>query len=374
MEENYKKDLVWKQKFSNDLAKFRKEAYYSDNIMPKRYCLVLTNLCNLACDFCYQIRTKQKTFLNSEDWIKFIREIPENSRVTLTGGEPLVFKNFKEVFLETTKRHECNLICNGLLLTEEIIDLLLSQKNFKVLSISIDNRKNTIRKLANVKEKKWDEKWSHAEKMMLYFQKRKHELNHSSCVLDSKTVVLDENANDLLDIHKYCIEDLKCDTHSFQFLKGSPILGCDYMYKFDDIFNKSSAYKYKNWKKIKDQLNLVKKYNYKNKTVGFLHPKVDELVGDENPIDDKKMDILNETEHKKENFLPCAQPWSSVHINNDGTVFPCLAISVGNIKEKNIKDIIFGETLKKFKKILKKEGTVEACNRCGWLQLPENQI
>jgi MoaA/NifB/PqqE/SkfB family radical SAM enzyme len=368
MEENYKKDLVWKQKFSNDLAKFRKEAYYSDNIMPKRYCLVLTNLCNLACDFCYQIRTKQKTFLNSEDWIKFIREIPENSRVTLTGGEPLVFKNFKEVFLETTKRHECNLICNGLLLTEEIIDLLLSQKNFKVLSISIDNRKNTIRKLANVKEKKWDEKWSHAEKMMLYFQKRKHELNHSSCVLDSKTVVLDENANDLLDIHKYCIEDLKCDTHSFQFLKGSPILGCDYMYKFDDIFNKSSAYKYKNWTDIKDQLNLVKKYNYKNKTVGFLHPKVDELVGDKNPIDDKKMDILNETEHKKEKFLPCAQPWSSVHINNDGTVFPCLAISVGNIKEKNIKDIIFGETLKKFKKILKKEGTVEACNRCGWLQ------
>ena len=27
-------------------------------------------------------------------------------------------------------------------------------------------------------------------------------------VLDSKTVVLDENADDLLDIHKYCIEDL----------------------------------------------------------------------------------------------------------------------------------------------------------------------
>ena len=121
-------------------------AYDADIQMPKRFCLVLTNLCNLACDFCYQIRTKQKNALDSKAWIKLIKELPENSRVSLTGGEPLVFKNFKEVFTETAKRHECNLICNGLLLTEDIIDHLLSFKSFKVLSISIDNRKNTIRK------------------------------------------------------------------------------------------------------------------------------------------------------------------------------------------------------------------------------------
>ena len=368
MPEKFNEELVWKQKFNNDLAEFRKEAYKLDNIMPKRYCLVLTNLCNLACDFCYQIRTKQKTSMSASEWIELIKDLPKNSRVTLTGGEPLVFKNFKEIFLETSKLHECNLICNGLLLTEEIIDLLLSQKNFKVLSISIDNRKNTIRKSANVNEKKWDEKWAHAEKMMLYFQKRKFELGHPTCVLDSKTVVLDENAKDLLDIHKYCVEDLQCDTHSFQFLKGSPILGCDYMFKFEEIFEKSKAYKYKNWQSIKNQLNEVKKYNLINKKVGFLHPKVDELVGNGDPLNEAKIDLLNETEHKKENFLPCAQPWSSVHINVDGTVFPCLAISIGSVKEKKIKEIIFGEKLKKFKEILKKDGTVEACNRCGWLQ------
>ena len=37
--------------------------------------------------------------------------------------------------------------------SEKLIDIMLSSKNFKVLSISIDNRKNTIRKLANVNEK-----------------------------------------------------------------------------------------------------------------------------------------------------------------------------------------------------------------------------
>ena len=135
LDKKYKEELNWKQKFSNELALFRKKAYQIDNLMPKRYCLVLTNLCNLACDFCYQIRTKQKNSLNSKDWIKLIKELPENSRVTLTGGEPLVFKNFREVFSEAVKRHECNLICNGLLLTEEIIDLLLSEKNLHIFFI-----------------------------------------------------------------------------------------------------------------------------------------------------------------------------------------------------------------------------------------------
>ena len=84
-------------------------------------------------------------------------------------------------------------------------------------------------------EKNWDKKWKHVEKMMLYFQKRKKELNNSECILDSKTVILDENASELLDIHKYCVEDLQCDTHAFQFLKGSPIQHSDLMFKLEKI-------------------------------------------------------------------------------------------------------------------------------------------
>ena len=39
-----------------------------------------------------------------------------------------------------------------------------------------------------------------------------------------------------------------------------------------------------------------------------------------------------------------------------------------NVKEKNIKEIMYGEIMKKFKNVMKKNGTVEACNRCGWLK------
>jgi len=30
--------------------------------------------------------------------------------------------------------------------------------------------------------------------------------------------------------------------------------------------------------------------------------------------------------------------------------------------------------LQRFKKVMKEHGTVEACNRCGWLQLEEKRL
>ena len=354
-----------REEYSNSLIRYKEEAYDKDISMPKRFCFVLTNLCNLACDYCFQIRTKQKNAMNKDQWIDLLKQIPKGSRITLTGGEPLVFKGFDEVFKEAVKNHECNIVCNGIMLNEEYIELFLSSENFKVLSISIENRNNQIRKLANVNEKKWDEKWAHTEKMMRHFAKRKKELNHPA-TLDSKTVVLDENAHELFDTHIYCIEELFCDTHSYQFLKGSPIYCCDYMYKFDDIFIKSSAYKYNNWELIKEQLQEVKNYNYKNNKLGFLHPKISDLNIDDSQLD-KKIDILNEIDHIKENFKPCKSPWASAHVNVDGTVFPCLAISMGNVQENSLKEILEGEEYKKFRKVIRDYHTVEACNRCGWL-------
>ena len=100
-----------------------------------------------------------------------------------------------------------------------------------------------------------------------------------------------------------------------------------------------------------------------------MHPKVDSLVMDK-PL--SSIDCLNEVHYRKEIFLPCKFPWSSVHINFDGNLFPCLAISMGNVKDSDLINIINGEKYERFKTLIKKEGTVEACNRCGWLRLKNN--
>ena len=118
-------------------------------------------------------KKKQNGAMTAEDWIKLADQLPKGSRVTLTGGEPIVIKDFRKIFDHVASKFECNMITNGLLLTEDLIDFMLKYKNFKVLSISIDNENNALRKQDNIKEEKCDQKWRHVEKMMLYFQKKK---------------------------------------------------------------------------------------------------------------------------------------------------------------------------------------------------------
>ena len=35
MKNDYENELVWKQKYSNEIDEFRKKAYKTDNLMPK---------------------------------------------------------------------------------------------------------------------------------------------------------------------------------------------------------------------------------------------------------------------------------------------------------------------------------------------------
>src|SRR4030042_2415905 len=87
---------------------------------------------------------------------------------------------------------------------------------------------------------------------------------------------------------------------------------------------------------IKDQFKKIKEYNLKTKTRAFLHPKVGSLISEKVPLN---IDIMNKSQHIKENFKPCKYAWSSMHINVDGSIFPCLAIPIGNIKENALKEI-----------------------------------
>ena len=346
--------------FHKRQERLTEQIYQTKGMLPSRYVFILTNLCNLRCDFCFQEKKPRADAMTTEDWINLSKQLPDYARITLTGGEPLMFKGFEEVFREVADKFDCNIITNGLLLTEKEIDFLLSFPKFKVLSISIDNIGNTIRGVG-------PQQWEYLIKILNYFVRRKRELNHE-CVLDIKTMVLDENADELFNIYKTLQEKLQPDTFSFQLLKGSPIQHADYMFTFENILEKSHAFVYNKWEMIKKQLEKIKRYNTENDKIAFLHPKLCSLTSEE-PL--SNIDLLNEEEYKNENFQSCKFPWSSVHINVDGHLFPCLAVSVGNVKEKPLKEIIEDKNMQKFRNLIKECGTVEACNRCGWLRVKE---
>jgi len=332
--------------------------FLNAELLPHRYVFILTNKCNLRCSFCFQDKSHIEGSLSKEDWLQVISQLPDYAHITLTGGEPFLFKGFEEVFLRATEKHTCNIISNGLLLDRELIDLLLSRKNFKVLSISVDNIGNTVRDVDK-------EKWVEAEKTFREFIKRRNNLS-SDALLDTKTVVLDENAKQLFNIYKYCLETLKADTHSYMLLKGSPIQHADQMYSFNEMYTESKAFKYPNFREIVQQLEYVRQYNLLNNRRSFTHPKFVNLNGEE-PLTSFDLKFINQIKHEKRNFKPCKAPWGSVHINVEGNLFPCMAIKMGNVKDETVGQIFHGEIYSKFKEVIKKQGTVPGCNRCGYL-------
>jgi MoaA/NifB/PqqE/SkfB family radical SAM enzyme len=346
--------------FYNKNLKYSQLAFEKDNMLPHRYVLVLTNLCNLACTFCFQDRKKNPNRMDFNDWKKFINEIPNNSRITLTGGEPLVFKEFDELFKLCSEKAETNIVSNGLLLNEKKRNLFLSEKNFKVLGISIDT-------IGNINRDFKPGAWETLVKSIQDFKKERDEIGHQ-CAIDIKTVVLDENINDLFEIHKYCFEILGADTHSLQLLKGSEIQHSDLMFDDDSMYKKYSAEQYEKFDELINQLNQIREYNFKYKKRGYLHPNVIDLNSStEIYLDD--YNYLNNKDHDVKKFKTCLSPWTSVHVNVDGSLFPCMAIAMGNVKKQSLNEIFFSAKFKHFRNEIRDKKTLNGCNRCGWLKV-----
>jgi len=334
--------------------------YNTPGMLPSRYVYIVTNRCNLNCDFCFMEKGKIENPMTARDWINLTDQLPDYAKVGITGGEPLLYPDFKEVFSYVADRFNCSIITNGTLLNEDTSDFLLSYENFGVLSISVDNVGNTIRGVR-------PDLWRRTEDQIRYFREKRDQIG-SNCVLDLKTTILDDNAEQLFDIHKYCVEELGCDTHVFQFLKGSPIQHADTPYEFKDILKKSKAETYEQFSIIQEQFERIKEYNIRTNTRAFLHPKIGSLISEEVPLN---LDIMNQKDHIPENFQPCKYAWSSAHVNIDGSIYPCLAVPMGNVKENTLQEIMQARSIDEFRGLIRKQGTIEACNRCGWLK-PSN--
>jgi len=275
-------------------VEYSKKAFENDNLMPRRYVFVLTNLCNLKCTFCFQERKKRADRMTTEDWLKVVNQIPKNSRITLTGGEPLVYKDFDMVFAKANEFNETNIVTNGLLLNDQKVENLIEEINFKILGVSVDTIGNTNRDFTKLQ---WETLVSQLNRFVTLRDKKNHE-----SALDIKTVILDENIDDLFEIHKFTMEIFKADTHSLQMLKGASIQHSDLMFDFQKIDDDYKAYQYKKYDNFINQLNLIKEYDYKYGYKSYLHPNLVNL-NDEKKLKKEDLVYLNNKKHEKNNFI-----------------------------------------------------------------------
>lgn len=111
-----------------------------------RFFFEVTNNCDLNCRYCFNKNISRYFELKTKDWMYISENLPENTQLTLFGGEPFLKDNIEELInkldllLSSNKLLEVRCFTNGIN-TDKILNILSKLKNKFIILISLDGLK-----------------------------------------------------------------------------------------------------------------------------------------------------------------------------------------------------------------------------------------
>lgn len=355
---NYSNLFDWARKFYTSLSYNDK---YGRAKIPFRYFLELTYRCNLACPYCYVGNERNKQELTTDEWKNVIDQFPIYSIATLVGGEPLIRKDFIDIFAYTSKKilNKVHVVSNGILIDDEIIKAFIKYK-LLLLSVSLDgygenhdnNRKKNgifdkiISNLENLKSQK------------------------KSQMIDIKTIVLENNLDDLVKLYKLC-EKMGFEFLSISFLrnnhwKQNSVLQESFIPEFTQNYPIKQYFDLEHFKEVYKEIQSLK-----GKTKLRFSPKFEYSQDTLKAIE--AFFSIPEDKPVSEIYNPCTYTYNNMMINPEGFVYPCLSQKIGNVKEKSLKELFNDPKYCCFRKNLKASGgTFGACQLCCELEINKN--
>ena len=335
---------------------------YGKALVPIRYFLELTYRCNLSCPYCYVGEERNKKELTTDEWKKVIDQIPFYGIITLVGGEPLLRNDFGELLEYSCKKvlRKVHVVSNGILLDEGKIEVFKKSKPV-LLSISLDGFGETHDKNRD-KEGIFDKIISNLKNIKSQAPKQ---------MIDIKTIVLENNLDDLPKLYKMC------DENGFNFLsisflrnnhwKQNSVLQESFIPEYTENYPIKSYFDMEHFKEVYKELESLSK---KSKVKIRFAPKFEYL---KNPIEGIEKFFQNPADKPvNEIYKPCLYPYSDMMINPEGFVYPCLSLKIGNVKEKSIKELYNEPKYCCFRKNLKASGGVfGACQMCCECKIKE---
>lgn len=327
-------------------------------LMPLRYFFELTYQCNLNCPYCYVGAERKKNELTTQEWFHIIEQIPFYSFVTLVGGEPLLRKDFIPILEKTAKKTfgKLNVVTNGILINDEIIDAFIRIK-MMLLSVSLDGYGETHDKNRG-KDGIFDKIISNLEGV------NKRRTKSHKPMIDIKTIVLENNLDDLPKLYKLC-NDLDFEFLSISFLRNNDLKQNSVLREtFGEEFyaQKYPIKPYFDMEHFKEVYREIEGVNGKTK-IRF-SPKF-EGENEGNILQKiEKFFAYDADKPIQKIYDKCLYPFSNMMINPQGDVYPCLSLKVGNIREKSLKEVFNMPKYCCFRKNLKASGVFESCQMC----------
>jgi radical SAM protein with 4Fe4S-binding SPASM domain len=320
----------------------------------------LTYRCNLDCNHCYVGEKIKENELSAQEWTNIIKQIPPNRLITFVGGEVLVRNDFKLILEEALKKGKVNIVTNGTLIDDELINIFVNKK-LLLLNLSIDVIGKTHDNLRN-REGTFEKAVQKLEKLSAQREKHKFPL------IDIKTTILQNNLNEIVEIYKLA-QKYKADFFTPSFLKEC------YLQQNSNLKEEFTKEFYTEKYPIKPyfDLNLFEEVykelisiSKKSRTKIRFYPKF-------NPKDElaqiKRFYTKALYWEVKDIYEKCLYPWANILITPQGNIYPCLSYKIGNVKNQPLKEVWNSEKFIEFRKNLKKYGMFNACQACCQLKV-----
>ncbi|MGR0482546.1 MAG: SynChlorMet cassette radical SAM/SPASM protein ScmE [Candidatus Electronema sp. V4] len=123
---------------------------------PRTIDISITSKCNLRCKYCghFDSSSDVDCDLPAEEWLLFFEELKQCAvlSVTLTGGEPFVRKDFKDIIKGIVKnRMRFSITSNAMLITDDMAKFIASTKRCDNVQVSLDGSTPAVHDLCRGK-------------------------------------------------------------------------------------------------------------------------------------------------------------------------------------------------------------------------------
>lgn len=285
--------------------------------------VIVTYRCNARCNMCSRFKKPSKP--EEEISIETIRKLPKMYFTNITGGEPFIREDLKDIVRELYKKSDRIVISTNGFFTERIIDLCKEFPNVGI-RISIEGLEETNNKIRGL-EDGFNRGYSTLKKLV--------ELKHPD--VGFGMTVQDENAKDLVELYKLSdelnMEFATASLHnSFYFVENKNIIKDRLMvaHEFEKLINELL--------KSKEPKKWFRAY--------FNHGLINYIFG-------------------QKRLLPCDMAFDTFFIDPYGDVMPCNGTKekevMGNLNEQTWEELWNSSQAENVRK------KVRNCNRQCWM-------
>lgn len=337
---------------------------------PLGFFFYLTGRCNLKCHFCWQRQEEERaaSFIDTTknemtpgEWAKVVSNIPRGAFLGLSGGESTLSKALPVILQKAKGRNPVTVNSNGVNWSGEHFELFTGGA-VKNLSVSLDG-------FAPVHDA--------GRGAMGLFDKVVANINELNRLrsngrpsLTIKTVAMNENLEQLVDLWRFCRDELKADTFNVSFLKEGDLAQFSLLCH-DDIKSMlrgapAMLYDYHDPAKVLAVMDELLEQGRSSSCRVELYPRMGNTSQISVLLDKKGQGV----------YAPCYLPWSMVVVLPDGSVIPCLSYWLGNVREHgyDVMRVLRENRYKQFCSFLRSRGSdlPHSCCACCFAKVKSN--